>query len=193
MPTRPVPAGTPIVSRLTQVRLDPASWTRAGANLLVKGRARIAAPSVRAHGEGEKGAGAAPIYAVVLRNDSDVDLWPYLAYMDAGGYSIAMVYHPDPAGGPPLRKHSHMVVGSGATESDALSFALAEGEEGGGGFLKLFVSTAYSSMSVLEQGPTTTPVAPTSCIGCSKAAQVAPDSTLWDTVLTSISVVRTPS
>ncbi|KAI0744208.1 hypothetical protein C8Q80DRAFT_1220872 [Daedaleopsis nitida] len=71
--------------------------------------------------------GTHAIYADVLHNASDVDIWPCLAYMDAGGYSISVVYHADPAApGPPLRGHSHMVNGSGSTQSEALSFELMD-------------------------------------------------------------------
>ncbi|KAI0705091.1 hypothetical protein C8T65DRAFT_653192 [Cerioporus squamosus] len=164
-------------------RLDPSSWTRTSGNLLVKGRAQIV---------DEKAANS--IYAVVLHNESDVDLWPYLAYMDAGGYSISMVYHPDPAAsGPPLRRHSHMVIGSGSTESEALSFALADGADKGAGFLKLFVATAYTPMTILEQGPTVASVVqPMYGPGSrSKATKFVPDSALWDSLLASITVVRT--
>ncbi|RDX47960.1 hypothetical protein OH76DRAFT_1405507 [Lentinus brumalis] len=164
-------------------RLDPSSWRRTSGNLLVKGRAQIV---------DEKAANS--IYAVVLHNDSDVDLWPYLAYMDAGGYSISMVYHPDPAAsGPPLRRHSHMVIGSGSTESEALSFALADGADKGAGFLKLFVSTVYTPMTILEQGPTVASVTqPMYGPGSrSKTTKFVPDSALWDSLLASITVVRT--
>ncbi|KAH9942462.1 uncharacterized protein BXZ73DRAFT_74716 [Epithele typhae] len=183
-------------------RLDPATWTRASANLLVKGRARIVESAASTPGSGsgvaagEKGgepAGSA-IYAVVLRNDSDADLWPYLAYMDAGGYSIALVYHPDPGGAPPLRAHSRMVIGSGATESEALSFALADGADSGAGFLKLFLSTTYTPMTVLEQGTATGSGPVESLYGPgskSRTMKIVPDSTKWDSVLASITVVRT--
>ena len=165
-------------------RLDPSSWTRISDNLLVKGRAQIV---------DEQDANA--IYAVVLHNDSDVDLWPYLAYMDAGGYSISMVYQPDPsASSPPLRRRSHLVIGSGTTESEALSFALTDGADNGAGFLKLFLSTTYTSMTILEQGPTVASVTqPMYGPGDqSKTARLVPDNALWDSLLASITVVRTP-
>ncbi|OBZ70551.1 hypothetical protein A0H81_09074 [Grifola frondosa] len=65
-----------------------------------------------------------------------------------------MVYHPDPSSSaPPLRAHSHMVIGSGSTDSEALSFTLSDGAESGAGFLKLFLSATYTPMTILEQGP----------------------------------------
>lgn len=81
-------------------RLDSGTWDRISGNLLVDGRAQIT--------DDEKHS----IYAVVLHNNSDTDLYPYLAYMDSSGYGISMVYHPDAASHvAPLRKHSHMVIG----------------------------------------------------------------------------------
>lgn len=91
-------------------RLDSGTWNRISGNLLVDGRAQII--------DDEKGS----IYAVVLHNNSDTDLYPYLAYMDSSGYGISMVYHPDSSSHvPPLRKHSHMVIGEFRSSSQAYS------------------------------------------------------------------------
>ncbi|KAI0766506.1 hypothetical protein BC629DRAFT_890682 [Irpex lacteus] len=101
-------------------RLDPETWTRVSGNLLVDGKAQIV--------DDEKDS----VYSVVLHNYSDHDLWPYLVSMDSGGYSISMVYHPDPSNPQaPLKKHSHMVIGSGALDSEALSFTLSDGAHTG--------------------------------------------------------------
>ena len=117
-------------------RLNSADWTRTGGNLIVEGRAQIV--------DDEKSS----IYSVVLHNWSNVDLWPYLVYMDSSGYGISMLYHPDPSlPHPPLRRQSDLFIGSGTTDSEALSFTLADGVNEGAGFLKLFVSTVFTPMS----------------------------------------------
>ncbi|OSD07087.1 hypothetical protein PYCCODRAFT_1431266 [Trametes coccinea BRFM310] len=163
------------------VRLDSSTWKPVSPDLLVNGRAEL----VDDHNSA--------IYAVVLHNRSDADLWPYLAYMDAGGYyNISMIYHPDPAAPiAPLRRRSSMVIGSGSTESEALSFALADGVDRGSGFLKLFLSTAYTTMTLLEQGPALTSVKHAAIPSkSSKLSKTELDDTMWDTLLASVTVVR---
>ena len=156
-------------------RLDPASWTRVSGNLLVDGRAQIV--------DDEKQS----VYAVVLHNYSDHDLWPYLVSMDSAGYSISMVYHPDPSESqPPLRKHSHMVIGSGTLDSEALSFTLADGADTGASFLKLFVSSEFTPMSFIEQDSLT----PAPSHATHKAADTKSSSELWDSVVACVNVVR---
>ncbi|KAI8993906.1 caspase domain-containing protein [Trametes punicea] len=166
------------------VRLDSSTWLPISSNLLMKGRAELV--------DDEKGA----IYAVVLRNHSDVDLWPYLAYFDAGGYyNISMVYHPDPgASVAPLRRRSYMVIGSGTTESEALSFALVDGVDRGTGFLKLFLSTVPTTMTLIEQGPALTSIKHSTPLGgWSGGIKATAEDTAWDTLLASITVVRNRS
>lgn len=156
-------------------RLDPATWTRASGNLLVNGHAQIV--------DDEKDA----VYSVVLHNYSDHDLWPYLVSMDSTGYSISMVYHPDPDDPqPPLRKHSHMVIGSGTLDSEALSFSLGDDVNAGAGFLKLFVSSVFTPMSFIEQGATVPSAShvPKEKSGAKHASE------LWDTVVACVNIVR---
>ena len=149
------------------------AWTRASGNLLVDGRAQIV--------DDEKKA----VYCVVLHNYSGHDLWPYLVSMDSAGYSISMVYHPDPAESqPPLRKHSHMVIGSGTLDSEALSFTLADGADNGASFLKLFVSTKTVDLSHIKQG---SPFENTRGMGWYPNA---PKLDNWDTVLIPIILRR---
>ncbi|THH28739.1 hypothetical protein EUX98_g5435 [Antrodiella citrinella] len=170
---------TPLLGLVTMAlyRLDSSSWTRVSGNLLVDGRAEIV--------DDEKNS----IYSVVLHNYSDVDLWPYLAYMDASGYGINMIYHPDSgASVPPLQKHSHLVIGSGSIDSEALSFTLANGAENGAGFLKLFVCSEFTPMTFIEQGPpTAAPISPTAPSG--RAGQSS-RTELWDSIVACVTVVR---
>ncbi|KAH9892774.1 hypothetical protein C8Q73DRAFT_72426 [Cubamyces lactineus] len=162
-------------------RLHPSTWTPIGPNLLHNGRAELVHK-------------ADAIYAIVLHNRSGVDLWPYLAYMDAGGYyNISMVYHPHVlSSSPPLRRRSQMIIGSGNTESDALSFSLADGINRGTGFLKLFVSTTPTSMALLEQGAVRRsfkqPFDDMTYFG--KGCIARAGNTVWDTQLTSVTVAR---
>ena len=156
-------------------RLDPATWTRVSGNLLVDGRAQIVDDDKHA------------VYSVVLHNYSDHDLWPYIVSMDSAGYSISMVYHPDPADPtPPLRKHSHMVIGSGALDSEALSFCLGDDVTAGAGFLKLFVSSVFTPMSFIEQGA----AVPSASHAAKEKAGARSEDELWDTVVACVNVVR---
>lgn len=159
-------------------RLDPETWTRVSGNLLVDGKAQIV--------DDEKDS----VYSVVLHNHSDYDLWPYLVSMDSSGYSISMVYHPDPTKPEaPLKKHQHMIIGSGAIDSEALSFTLANGAPTGAAFLKLFVSSEFTPMTSIEQ-----------CVPSSvtrrrsqspeRKKSLEENRELWDSVLACISVVR---
>ncbi|KAI0930143.1 hypothetical protein AcW1_008902 [Taiwanofungus camphoratus] len=161
-------------------QLDSSSWTRTSGNLLVNGKAEIVDD------------GKSSIYAVTIHNYSDSDLWPYLAYMDASGYGISMVYHPDSNSSvPPLRKHTCLVIGSGTTESEALSFSLSDNTNTGAGFLKLFVSSTFTPMTFIEQGQ------PSSSINLTNARngqnfRSTPQADLWDSVVACITVVRKP-
>ncbi|KAG6375360.1 hypothetical protein JVT61DRAFT_2915 [Boletus reticuloceps] len=108
--------------------VDPQSQRPEGQNLLINGKADV----VR----------TGKSYTVVLRNDSDKDLWPYLAYMDSNGVDIHLLYHPQPSSPiPTLPKH-------GSLEVKLRSFSLPPLDSG---FLKLFVSTSYTSLGNLEQ------------------------------------------
>ena len=146
--------------------------------VLVDGRAQIV--------DDEKKA----VYCVVLYNYSDHDLWPYLVSMDSAGYSISMVYHPDAASPtPPLRAHSHMVIGSGTLDSEALSFTLADDADTGAGFLKLFVSSVFTPMSFIEQG-VPTPSVPHMAHKTTQVDEKHEDAELWDSVVACVNVVR---
>ncbi|KAI0075745.1 hypothetical protein K474DRAFT_1676131 [Panus rudis PR-1116 ss-1] len=163
-------------------RLDASTWTRTSGNLLVDGRAQIV--------DDEKNS----IYSVVLHNYSDYDLWPYLAYLDSSGYGISMIYHPSSKlSKPPLRRHSHLVIGSGTTESEALSFSLADGADIGAGFLKLFASSSFTPMTSIEQGPSSSaPVVHHPIKGKTKASweKTMSDPEVWDSVVSCVTVVR---
>lgn len=158
-------------------RLDPTTWTKVSGNLLVDGKAQIV--------DDEKDS----VYSVVLHNYSDYDLWPYLVSMDSSGYSISMVHHPDPSSThAPLRAHQHMVIGSGALDSEALSFTLADGAPTGAAFLKLFVSSEFTPMTFIEQG--VPPSATASQSRFSEKKKVGGKEEMWDSVVACISVVR---
>ncbi|KAH7888690.1 hypothetical protein F5I97DRAFT_1802807 [Phlebopus sp. FC_14] len=126
--------------RMELFLLDPHSRERSGPNLLVNGEARII------HQAGDS-------YAVVLHNYSDSDLWPYLAYMDSNGVDIHLLYHPKSAGSPTLLKHGSLEIDYGA-----VGFMPSNPQRLDCGFLKLFVSTSYTSMGILEQS--STPIQP---------------------------------
>lgn len=140
--------------------VDPQSQRRVGQNLLSNGRTDL----VRMMGNS---------YTVVLRNDSDRDLWPYLAYMDSNGVDIHLLYHPQPSSPTPtLPKH-------GSLEIELRSYSLPQLDSG---FLKLFVSTSYTSLGILEQS--STPIQPSQPeLLVPRAPQLGYDGQEWDTAL----------
>jgi len=167
-------------------RLDSESWTPVEENLLEEdGKATLT------HDDSS-------VYAVSLRNGADVDLWPYLFWMDATGYVIHPVYLPDPsAATPPLRKGASMTIGTGTVGSEALAFSLNEGEPYSSGFLKLFLSTAYAPMNLVEQGSAAAASVLPLLLDVSRPAvveklEVVPPKPkeLWDTVMACVTVVR---
>ena len=163
-------------------RLDGDEWSKAGDNLLIEGRANLSV---------EKGT----IYSVVLENQSNVDLWPYLFWMDASGYIISSVYQPDPSiASAPLAKRSHLQIGTGFTGSEALSFNLLDNDEYSSGFLKLFVSTNYVPMNIVEQGSNTGSGEAVKSVA-SGAEAPSPDlpetsKELWDTLVACVTIFR---
>ncbi|TFK54489.1 hypothetical protein OE88DRAFT_1201300 [Heliocybe sulcata] len=120
-------------------RLDRQTLQRVGGNLLVRGKAQLLHE-------------AGCLYQVIVRNDSELDLWPYLACMPADGHDIRMLSVPDPHNPvPPLRRHSHLVIGSSGIGSEALSFTLPNDQGWDTSLLRLFVSSKSVPDSLLEQ------------------------------------------
>lgn len=149
--------------------VDPQNQRRVGQNLLIDGRADL----VRTLGNS---------YAVVLRNHSDRDLWPYLAYMDSNGVDIHLLYHPRPSSPTPtLPKH-------GTLEIELRSYSLPQLDSG---FLKLFVSTSYTSLGILEQ--CSTPIQPShSELLVPRHPHPVYDGQEWDTALAILNLSDAP-
>ncbi|KAF9241589.1 hypothetical protein BU15DRAFT_87172 [Melanogaster broomeanus] len=122
--------------------VDPQTHGRVGHNLLLGGKAEI----TRKRGSS---------YSLILRNHSNTDLWPYLAFMDSNGVDINLLYHPRP------------------------SLSLPHLDSG---FLKLFVSTSYTSLGILEQSSTPIQPAPPDII-VPRPPQLEHDLQEWDTAL----------
>ena len=162
-------------------RLDSESWSPVEENLLEDGKVTLTHDSYF-------------IYAVSLKNHADVDLWPYLFWMDATGYAIRPVYLPNPAATtPPLPRGSNMTIGTGTVGSEALAFALHDGEAYNSGFLKLFLSTAYAPMNLVEQGSPTSaqrPLLDMSPPAMVRKSEIATPEELWDTMIACVTVIR---
>jgi len=115
-------------------------------------------------------------YGLSVTNNSGRHLFPYLVYFDPSDYSIQvrpwylydvtcfayfvnqLWYHPpaETMAAPLPGRHkdnapSELKVGYGEADVDAFQFTLADGILADVGFLRLFVSTTYVDMSVLEQ------------------------------------------
>ncbi|KAG6813378.1 hypothetical protein H0H92_011644 [Tricholoma furcatifolium] len=122
-------------------RLNPNSWTTVGENLLKDGKASISY---------EKEA----IFSVIINNSSDIDLWPYLFYMDPVSFSITNIYDPGWSHGtsPPILRRSQFSIGSGHPGSEALSFSLSDATRSYSGYIKLFLSDTQVSFGIIEQG-----------------------------------------
>ena len=173
----------PLCNRVTMGlhQLDSESWSPTEENLLDDGKALLTLDDNT-------------LYAVSLQNGADVDLWPYLFWMDATGYAIRPVFLPDPsaAAAPPLlRNGGQLTIGTGNIGSEALAFTLNDGEPYNSGFLKLFLSTAYAPMSLVEQGsPASGPQsAAAPSVSPSAAAEDSPKE-LWDTMMACVTIVR---
>ncbi|KAG5647041.1 hypothetical protein DXG03_001411 [Asterophora parasitica] len=167
---------TPLDGRVSMelYRLDPTSWKRTDENLLRDGKATIPY---------EKGA----IFSVIIRNTTDMDLWPYLFYMDPNSFGITKVYDPELSiRVPPLPRRSYLEIGSGKRGSEALSFALSEQHDLDSGFLKLFLAPKLIFLDMIEQGNTipgdASPV-------LAKDAFGAPDQ-IWDALSACVQFVR---
>jgi len=120
-------------------KVEPRSGRKIGASLVNDGAASVL-----------RGRGA--YYGVTIRNNSNSELWPYLAFMDVNGFDIHFLYHPSPATEvAPLPPHSSIDIG--CNQSLCPPFMFPPLLDGGrdSGFLKLFVSTTYTSMGQLEQ------------------------------------------
>jgi len=179
----------PLCKRVTMGlhQLDGESWVPVEENLFDDGKATLTLDD-------------SSLYAVSLKNSSDVDLWPYLFWMDATGYTIRPVFLPDPAAAPPLQQGGQLTIGTGNIGSEALAFKLNDGEPYNSGFFKLFLSTAYAPMSLVEQGlPTTVPqpVDPAPPLSPSPSRSPAgaekpemPPKELWDTMMACVTIVR---
>jgi len=156
-------------------RLDPYTWSKIGGNLLESGTAHIVY---------EKSA----IYTLIMRNASNFDLWPYLACLDPVSYGVAMIYNPSSSlQTPPLPNHGSLEIGSGKPGSEALSFTVPE--HGGfvdSLFLKLFISSTFVPMGVIEQGPALT------AVGARDNATLfsKKEDPVWDTVFACITFLR---
>ncbi|GLB37671.1 putative caspase domain containing protein [Lyophyllum shimeji] len=156
-------------------RLEPASWTRIGRNLLQDGKATIAY---------EKGA----VFTVILHNTSDVDLWPYLFYMDPTSFAITKIHDPGLSSAtPPLPAHADLVIGSGQPGSEALSFALGDRTGLDFKFLKLFLAPKPIPSGMIEQGQVldTLPIS-------EAGADASPSSyeNVWDTLTACVQLIR---
>ncbi|KAI0268850.1 hypothetical protein BC834DRAFT_656941 [Gloeopeniophorella convolvens] len=173
-----VPLGERVSMELR--RLDAETWAPTGANLLADGRATLA------HDDGA-------LYALTLSNRTDVDLWPYLFWMDATGYAIRPVYQPAPgAAGPPLPRGGALTIGTGRVGSEALAFRLGHDEPANSCFLKLFLSTAYAPMHLVEQAPLmcAPPQADPAVVAPAAEASGMPRKELWDTMMACVTIVR---
>ena len=121
--------------------------------------------------------GDCAFHGLSITNNSKRHLFPYLVYFDPSDYSIQVKswclygvvcfadliiqswYHPpSPTMAAPLRaRHadnglsSDLKVGYGEANAKAIWFSLPDGINADVSFLRLFVSTAYVDMSVLEQ------------------------------------------
>ncbi|KDQ49939.1 hypothetical protein JAAARDRAFT_165207 [Jaapia argillacea MUCL 33604] len=119
--------------------------TQTAANHLKNGRADL-----RADDDPETG------YSLWLHNSSMTeDVWCSAYYFDPGNYSIAEIYEPpERFSVGSIRKHSTLKIGGNGEGADRgpLEFFLAEDEEHDTGFLKVYLSTDYANLAMLEQG-----------------------------------------
>lgn len=163
-------------------RLDPSSWSKIGGNLLSDGKAQI----VNRRGD---------IFAITIHNRSDLDLWPYLAILDPSSYTITILHEPgSESTTSPLPKQSLLEIGSGKPGSEAISFPTLDHHDtdSGTAFLKLFLSSAPVSMSMIEQGCHPAPAKSLMTNQPSATSTLVPPGAdqIWDTDLATITLLR---
>lgn len=158
-------------------RLNPLTWVKVGNNLLEDGKASIPY---------EKGA----IFTIIINNQSDMDLWPYLFYMDPHFFGITILYHPEQHSiMPPLPRHAHLQIGSGRPGSEAISFAFPDHDCLDSGFLKLFLTPKPVPIGMIEQGPAPSSLAVPGQFAYLPPVGNAPDR-IWDTISAYIQLLR---
>jgi len=101
------------------------------------------------------------LYAISLNNGSDIDMWPYLFWMDVTRYTICPILLPDPAVVPPLQKGGQLMISMSNIRSEMLAFMFNDSKLYNSGFLKLSLSTAYMLMGLVKQGSPTSMLQPT--------------------------------
>ncbi|KAI9442584.1 hypothetical protein H4582DRAFT_2110095 [Lactarius indigo] len=161
-------------------KLDGESWSPVEENLLEDGKAMLTLDD-------------STLYAVSLENGSDVDLWPYLFWMDATGYAIRPVFLPDPAAAPPLKKGGQLTIGTGNIGSEALAFTLNDGEPYNSWVPEALPLDCGSPTSVPQPieplpPPSMSPSPSRAPAGAEKLEM--PSKELWDAMMACVTIVR---
>ncbi|KDR75149.1 hypothetical protein GALMADRAFT_226806 [Galerina marginata CBS 339.88] len=153
-------------------QLDPVSWSKVGPNYLQDGVAMIPY---------QRGA----VYDISLQNTSQVNIWPYLLYMDPNHHNITILYTPDAASiDAPLPSQGTLEIGAGSLGSEALSFTLADHSHLDFAYLKLFLSSTPVNLNVLEQDPLP------HWVKESHAEDHLLTAPIWDTAIASLIFIR---
>ncbi|KAF8904416.1 hypothetical protein CPB84DRAFT_1772985 [Gymnopilus junonius] len=155
-------------------RFDVASSLPIGENLLQEGVALI--PYKRGD-----------VYSIKFQNNSHIDIWPYVAYMDPTLHSIILLYNPKPTcRKAPLPKNGSLEIGPDTFPlgSGTLSLDLFEYGNIKSVYLKLFFSSIPVNLKVLEQDPIPEWFSEESSV---QSAPCSPsDEIEWDTALASL-------
>jgi len=161
-------------------RLDPVEWTKISPNYLQNGIAVI---------PHQRGA----LYSITLHNSSNVDMWPYLLYMDPTRFSSVLLYNPDPlCKEAPLPCHGRLDIGATKLGPEESAIALDEKNDLDFAYIKGFFSTSPVNLSSLERQSSSQWFGDMQPTSARQAAELNSRSLAWDTALVSLIFTRYP-
>lgn len=92
-------------------------------------------------------------YAFILRNDSNVHLFPHLIYFDTGTYQIETWYTPFEAEKPTLHPGCTLQIGASPEHSKPFAFFIREGDDVDTSFMKVYLLKTEMDMGFMDQPP----------------------------------------
>ena len=172
---KPHPLHGVVTIELYQLKESDGLYTSTGHNLVQDGHAHIILN--------------AELYGVILRNNSNHNVFPSLFYFDPSDYSVRPWYIPPSSTmQAPLRSKSELKVAYGNHDGHAIRFTLRPGEHSDTGFLVLYLSTQYSDMTHVQQDSVFEPFPEVTAQRTVHVAEV--ECGLRSSVLTIVTVAR---
>ncbi|TFK19358.1 hypothetical protein FA15DRAFT_674482 [Coprinopsis marcescibilis] len=98
-------------------------------------------------------------YGFKITNNSKMDVYPHLFYFNSHEFAISSFYkpvniaNPNQKPDPPLKSERPVLVGYGSDGAQPQTFNLDNAVDVENGFLKLYIATAYTDLSFIDQKP----------------------------------------